>query len=231
MTVVKLPLDAVLVPQGAEYRAVRLARLPVPTVAVPVGMAAMTAFLEQFRRDWTGGDRLLLMGLAGSLSPTLSVGEAAIAHSCLTATGDRYTADPVLVRALRDRLKLPSVAAYTSDRLLARAEDKARLHRHTHADLVEMEGAALLREYPRGAVLRAVSDGCTDDLPDLAAAIAPNGKIQPLPVLTAFLGQPRAAGRLIGGSLLGLRSLYRLAIALDEGDRTREPPSRRSSPV
>lgn len=205
-----LPLDTIFVPQGAEYQAVRSAGGKVPVVAIPVGVEAVGEFL----RDWRSPvplSRVLVMGLAGSLSPHLKPGDGAICEAVVTLAGERYEASAGLLSALEKTLQLPRAVACTSDRLVTSPTDKARLHQQTGAHLVEMEAAAVWAAFPEVAMVRVVSDGCEDELPDMSAAINPKGKIEALPVLKAFLGQPRAAGRLISGSLQGLKILRDLA--------------------
>jgi hypothetical protein len=77
-----------------------------------------------------------------------------------------------------------------------------------------MEGAAVLEVLGQTgiavAMLRAVSDDCHHDLPDLSAAIAPDGSLRPLPLARSLLSRPIAASHLIRGSLAGLKQLERL---------------------
>ena len=72
-----LSLDLILVPQGAEYQAVKRAQLPIPIVAIPAGLTAVEASLKTWRSQpqYRQAKRVLVMGLGGeSHSPTASRG-------------------------------------------------------------------------------------------------------------------------------------------------------------
>ena len=64
------------------------------------------------------------------------------------------------------------------------------------------------------AMLRIVSDDCHHDLPDLNHAINPAGNLRLVSLTRAMLLKPRAAMRLVRGSLAGLQQLQAIATAL-----------------
>ena len=217
------PIQTILVPAGAEYRAIRrgLKQTPFPLLqvqAIPVGPGAATRFLQVHPPE-PGG--VLLMGLGGGLVPAYSVGdtvliEAAIANdfqgNLQTFDSDRY-----LNRWLQQRLQpLPLVKGFTSDRIITRAAEKQQLARDTGAEVVDMEAVAVLQVLaPQPvAILRVISDDCHHDLPDLSQAVAADGSLRSLPLALSFLSHPLAASRLIRGSLKGLKALEAIAQTL-----------------
>ncbi len=86
------PLQAILVPQGAEYQAVcrGLSRINCPkplVLPIPVGSKPFTQHLERlqeaghFPKD--SPPKILLMGLCGSLSPDYAIGDVVVYQGCL----------------------------------------------------------------------------------------------------------------------------------------------------
>ncbi|MEW6497180.1 MAG: hypothetical protein AB1589_32455 [Cyanobacteriota bacterium] len=82
----------ILVPQGAEYKAVcrGLSRVKSPkpiAVPIPVGPKALTQYLEQWQQAEEylkiSPSRVLVMGLCGSLSPHLGVGDIVVYQDCV----------------------------------------------------------------------------------------------------------------------------------------------------
>jgi hypothetical protein len=57
------------------------------------------------------------------------------------------------------------------------------------------------------AMIRVISDDCTQDLPDLREAIKPNGSLNTWQLTIKMLQSPVAAFGLIKGSLTGLKQL------------------------
>lgn len=221
------PITTVLVPQGAEYGAVcrGLRRLPPPArlpqvVPIPMGGAAVLAHLSQLT---LAPGACLLMGLGGSLSPGLRVGDVVIGQGCLAvAHGVVVDADQGQERPglrpcshlsawLQARLA-PSASVgtvVTCDRILSTGPAKAAIHQLTQADVVDMESSAVLAALaPQPvAILRVISDDYDQTLPDLTLALGADGQLHPWPLAQSFLKQPRAATHLIRGSLRGLKQL------------------------
>ena len=84
--------QTILVPQGAEYKAVCRGlsgvKLPKPwVVPIPIGSKPVTHYLERWQQteDFLTAkpSSILLMGLCGSLSPQLAVGDMALYHDCV----------------------------------------------------------------------------------------------------------------------------------------------------
>lgn len=154
---------------------------------------------------------ILLVGLCGSLSAEQRVGDIVLYRDCidLQAGSKTLQCDRALTESILAKLSAPVtlVSSVTSDRLIHRAAEKRQLCDRHGANVVDMEGAAVLQNVGADravAMLRIVSDDCEGDLPDLSPAIAPDGSLKPLPMLSCFLRQPVAAARLIQGSLQGL---------------------------
>jgi hypothetical protein len=218
-------IDTILVPQGAEFQAVGwgLSRgnfSPPRVLAVPIGCQPLAAYLETWLQSQDFLDQpatgILLLGLAGSLSPQYRSGDVTIYHSCSDASGNQYHPSQRLTALLQDVLgeKASLVKGFTSDRLIISATDKAILARHYQADVVDMESTAALAILKQTgiplAIARTISDDYQQDLPDLTAAISPTGSLKPLPLAIAMLQRPAAAVQLIQGSRRGLKALANL---------------------
>jgi nucleoside phosphorylase len=207
----------ILVPQGAEYRAVCRGVMGQEAIvrAIPVGIKPVERWLAAWRQElefWlTQPARILVMGLCGSLSPDLAVGDPVLYRECRDLTGQTWPCQPVFF----PRAAPVAVTALTSDRLIATAQAKQHLATTYNADVVDMEGAAILRVLaPLGiaiTMVRVVSDDAHHDLPDIGAAIDVHGNLQPWPLALGMMRRPIAASRLIRGSLQGLNTLQHIA--------------------
>lgn len=234
-------VHAILVPQGAEYKAVcqglSRVKLPAPRVyPIPVGCNALTGYLE----TWLQAGHLpvhqpgvLLMGLCGSLTPLHEVGDVVLYNDCVSncrvgtphhtpTPGKVGNAHPtndltaLLYHHLQERVSL--VTGLTSDRIIYSAKEKRQLGEMYNAQVVDMEGFAAIEVLSQAgvavAMLRVVSDGCDYNIPDLTSAITPDGLIKPLALGIKMLREPMAATRLIRGSLRGLQVLREVTTSL-----------------
>ncbi|XGB39187.1 MAG: hypothetical protein LVT47_14110 [Cyanobacteria bacterium LVE1205-1] len=91
-----MKIEAILVPHGAEYQSVlrgikqgcrRFGRkVDIPVIPVPMGQEAIGCFLinaKKHQASWTQTDgSVIMMGLCGALSPTLTIGDTVIYQSC-----------------------------------------------------------------------------------------------------------------------------------------------------
>lgn len=221
-----ISIDAILVPQGAEYQAIcrGLSRIAVPTppvVPIPISPEPLTRHLKKLQQAGHFSNhqqlRVLLMGLCGSLTPRYSIGDIVLYRACVyrpkAAPGALHPCDPTLTTLLQENLQQRAslVTALTSDRLVWLADEKRHLGESYGADVVDMEGFAALEVLSQAgvavAMLRVISDDCQHDLPDLTAALSPDGSLQRLPLAIGLLRQPMAATRLIRGALRGLQVL------------------------
>ena len=217
-----LPVDAILVPQGPEYRAVcrglnqhEVRPLVLP---MPIGFQALTHRLRQTRIQLPS--KVLLIGLCGSLLPQWQPGNVVLYQSCVYVSSKQRRHCDVLLTALLHK-RLPNadrVTGLTSDRFIWSSAEKQDVGQRYQADVVDMEGFAALDVLQAAgievAMVRVVSDGSHHDLPNLNRAIDAHGSLHPLPLALSFLKQPMAASRLIRGSLTGLTKLQQVTTEL-----------------
>lgn len=215
----------ILVPAGAEHRAVRrgLNGGGPRVVAIPAGPRAVKHFLDTWADRWllhSGG--VLLVGLGGSLCADYRVGEGVLIEQVWNgAEPERagvYGCDRTLTAQIATQLGLKTAVGVSCDRVITTTVQKRDLCDRYGATVVDMEAAALLQAHCKIAILRVISDDAHHDLPDLSAAIGADGMLKPLPVALSFLQQPVAALRLIRGALTGLKSLETLISLLFSRD-------------
>lgn len=226
-------IQAILVPQGAEYKAVCQGLSPVIgatplVIPIPVGPQPLIRHLEKLQQAGHflnhPQPRVLLMGLCGSLTPRYCVGDIVLYQSCIY----RSNAATPLLRSCASELtdilyahlqeNAIFVKAITSDRLIYSAAEKRHLGQLYGVDVVDMEGFAALEVLSRVGVevsmLRVVSDDCHHNLPELSLALKPDGSLQFLPLAIGLTRQPIAAARLIRGALRGLQVLQKVTTFL-----------------
>ncbi|MEH2253757.1 5'-methylthioadenosine/S-adenosylhomocysteine nucleosidase family protein [Nostoc sp.] len=215
-----LPINTILVPQGAEYKAVcrGLSNVTgsIPTiVAIPVGMNPLLKYLQQSQVNGqflAPKSRVLIMGICGSLSDRHKVGDIVLYQDCVYQ-GKQQECDRTFTAQLHSYLseKVSLVKALTSDRMIWSATEKCRLGEALAADVVDMEGFTALEFFNAAgvavAMLRVVSDDCQHNIPDLTPAINSDGSLNPFALAMGMLRQPLAATRLIRGSLTALKVL------------------------
>lgn len=221
-----LPINTILVPQGAEYKAVCrglsgiTACIP-KVVAIPVGMKPLLKYLQQ-GQFLTPKSRVLVMGICGSLSDRYTVGDIVLYQDCVYQR-KQQECDRTFTTQLHSRIseKASLVNSLTSDRVIWSASEKHRLGETLAADVVDMEGFTVLEFFNAAgvavAMLRVVSDDCQHNIPDLTPAINSDGSLNPLPLAIAMLRQPFAATRLIRGSLTALKVLEQVTNLLFSG--------------
>ncbi|MEI1373994.1 phosphorylase [Nostoc sp. UHCC 0926] len=225
-----LPINTILVPQGAEYKAVCRGLSGVtgsiPTViAIPLGMKPLLKYLQQSQGNGeflAPKSRVVIMGICGSLSDRYTVGDIVLYQDCVYS-GKRQECDRTFTAQLHSYIseKVPLVKSMTSDRMICSASEKRHLGETLAADVVDMEGFTALEFFNAAgvdvAMLRVVSDDCQHDIPDLTSAINSDGSLNPFPLAMAMLRQPLAATRLIRGSLKSLKVLEQLTNRLFSG--------------
>lgn len=215
-------LPVILVPRGAEYQAVcrglksvgKPATNVLPIPACPIPAARQVKVLveaSQLTRDRP----VLLVGLCGSLTPTLTVGHVVVYQECLSdrsgAAGMvRVATDP----EWRDRYRQPHmtlVRGCTSDRVICLAAEKHQLAQQYAAQVVDMEGYAVLHVLREAGIaatmIRVVSDDCQHNLPDLTGVYAVDGSLRTGVMALKMLQHPIASWHLIRGALQGLAVL------------------------
>jgi nucleoside phosphorylase len=205
-------MPIIVVPQGAEYKAVCRGLTSKQTVIpIPMGSQAVTRYLSACQDKWNPYAKVLVMGLCGSLRDRFQVGDIVLYSECVYQTQllqcDSFTAE--LYAHLQDKVSL--VKGLTSDRVVCSAKEKLHLSEISGADVVDMEGFAALEFFQQAgvevAMLRVVSDDSGHDIPDLTSAINSDGSLQALPLAMSMIRQPIAATRLIRGSLQALKVL------------------------
>lgn len=154
---------------------------------------------------------LVATGLAGGLSPSVSVGDAIVPDRVARENGEALPVDPEL-RATA-ALDLPERRSrrgllVSVDRVVRTAAEKEALARATQADAVDMESAALLEEARAAGipslVVRAASDTARDELPDMEG-LDPSAWGDRLRLVGRALTSPRTAAGLLRLSLGGAR--------------------------
>ncbi|WP_375470078.1 phosphorylase [uncultured Nostoc sp.] len=225
-----LPINTILVPQGAEYKAVCRGLSGVtgsiPTVvAIPLGMKPLLKYLQQSQVNGeflAPKSRVLIMGICGSLSDRYTVGDIVLYQDCVYS-GKRQECDRTFTAQLHSSIsgKVSLVKSLTSDRMICSASEKRHLGETLAADVVDMEGFTALEFFNAAgvdvAMLRVVSDDCQHDIPDLTSAINSDGSLNPFPLAMGMLRQPLAATRLIRGSLKSLKVLKQVTNRLFSG--------------
>jgi len=214
-------VDAILVPQGAEFQAVSSGcKQGPPVIAIPAG-PALAAFLTKLPP--TTWKRVVLMGLCGSLDPCYGIGDVVIYRSCMAPTGETIECDRAFRGELAQRLTpgTPQVLGLTTPQVIAQAAEKQRYRQQWGAEVVDMEGLVAQRILTgRGiavGMIRVVSDDSQQDLPDLSDAFDAQGQLQALSLAWALLRSPVAGARLVQGSLTALPVLGQVAARLAEG--------------
>ncbi len=227
-----LPINTILVPQGAEYKAVCRGLSGVtgsiPTVvAIPVGMKPLLKYLHTSQGNGqflAPKSRVLIMGICGSLSDRYTVGDIVLYQDCVYQE-KRLECDRTFTAQLHSLLseKASLVKSLTSDRVIWSAAEKRHLGETLRADVVDMEGFTALEFFNADgvavAMLRVVSDDCQHNIPDLTPAINSDGSLNPFPLAMGMLRQPLAATRLIRGSLTALKVLEQVTNRLFSGNK------------
>jgi purine-nucleoside phosphorylase len=232
-------IHAILVPQGAEYRAVcrGLKQTQLPVFPIPVGAVPLSQSLNILKQNklWQTLEQpqVLLMGLCGSLSPDAKVGDVVLYESCVSvssqqvqaarhpsehSSGQIWCCAQDLTQYLEQALHPVSVKAITSDRVIHSASEKQILGADFNAAVVDMEGAIVLESLKLAgisvAMLRVVSDDCHHNLPNLDSAFRVDGSLNAAALTLSFLKDPIAAFHLIRGATHALQTLQSITTSL-----------------
>ncbi|MBE9062202.1 hypothetical protein [cf. Phormidesmis sp. LEGE 11477] len=206
-------VHTILVPAGAEYKAVKRGLSNIQNaprlVAIPAGPQGLKTFLRDWPVPELNGKGLLLMGLGGSLANEHGIGEAiALQKIWHHASQEIFECDVETTQRLAHRLAIAIGTGVTCDHIITAAKEKQQLGDTYSADVVDMEAAVLLKNLSVAVgVVRVISDDCQGDLPDIGNAIAPDGSLKPVQLAIGFVKKPKAAIRLISGSLTALKAL------------------------
>jgi nucleoside phosphorylase len=128
--------------------------------------------------DRSHAPRLVVMGIAGALTADLEVGAIVVAEAVVTDDAPPCSTDPRGLRAAIDAGARPATVI-TVDRMVTAVADRAALRRHVSSvdvsrpAVVDMESYDAVAEAgARGVpatVLRVVSDGADEELPEFLA--------------------------------------------------------------
>jgi nucleoside phosphorylase len=199
--------DAIVVPRGAEARAIESGwRTPRPELlAVPAGAAAASR-LEFGRAVKT----VIVFGVCGAIDPHLRVGDA-VAYARIADGGANIELDAELAAACATVCDRAPVAAANVAAFVADPAAKAALRAATGAAVIDMECAALARALDaraiRCAMVRVVSDDARGALPDLSTTYDAGGGLRPGALAAAFARTPLRGARFVAHALQALRAL------------------------
>lgn len=214
-----LTVDTIVVPQGAEYKAVcqglkQANSRNIKVISIPIGTKDILQTLINRSFEFINPQRVLIMGLCGSLNSSQGIGDRILYRNCCNLAQDHLNLDQELTREIQQRLLLNLFTGLTSDRPICRAKEKLKLGHEYNAEAVDMEGYAYIKELQRQnmsiAMLRIVSDDARGDIPDLGLVVDENGSLNSRQMAIAMIKKPLASIRLIKGSLIGLEQLRRV---------------------
>jgi len=191
-----------------------LAGVEVVAALAGVGMASAAARAERLL-DAVAPERLVVVGIAGGLGPSVAVGDLVVPEQVESlATGERFRPTPFGERAPRGVLA-------SSDVLLESPADAARLAERGVV-AIDMETAAVAEVCERRgcpwSVFRAVSDRADDGSTDAAVLGLIDGEGRPVPSAVArfLLTRPQRIPQLVRlarGSRAATRAAAEAAVA------------------
>lgn len=220
-------IDLIIVPQGAEYKAVKqglkkLKNARPLIIQIPMGVNQIAETLTRKQFWQTQPKRVLMMGLCGSLSSQYSVGNAVLYRDCYDrVTKENLFTDRQLNQVISQKIEqtktnksLFFVSGITSDRIITTIPEKQKLAQNFTASVVDMESFAYLNLLQQKevavSIIRVISDDLKYNLPDLENTIGDRGNIKPLVMTKKMLKQPTASFRFIRSSLQGLQKLQEI---------------------
>lgn len=216
-------IDTIIVPQGAEYRAVKqgLNKLKIQQpsiVSIPIGTKQITETLEEQNFWQSPPSQVLMMGLCGSLSSLYAIGDVVLYQNCFNLNREKILIEPKLNRLICQKLNNVSlVSGLTSERIIATITEKQQLAQFV-AGVVDMESFAYLQFLQQEAIatsiLRVVSDDLKHDLPNLESTIDESGNIKAVAMTKAMLKQPIISLKFIRNSLQSLQQLQQVTTNL-----------------
>ena len=146
--------------------------------------------------------RLVSFGIAGALGGDLPVGTVIDATRVVDETGSvLWEGGPLGVTPARTGTILGA------GRIVDDPSERARLHRQTGADAVDMESGLLARSGRLAGCVRSISDTPTSKLAGLAEAVTLSGEPDVLGFLRGFIGAPVDTARALANARRALKRL------------------------
>jgi len=190
------------------------------------GMAAAARAARTALQSQTSASLLVICGFAGGLDPTLAPGSLILADTVLNAiTGDILTSNTAFLESAGSVPHMGGILVHkgclaTADRVLVRSSEKLEFHRKYGALAVDMETAGAAAVADDAGVpwisVRAITDGCNDDMPlDFNAMAGPDGAIDRRKIIGALLKRPGAIPGLIRLGARSSNAAHALAAYLD----------------
>jgi hypothetical protein len=219
--------DAIVVPRGAEARAVERG-WPTPRpplIAVPAGAAAASALtgVELAEVGLTNAGRVrtaLVLGVCGALDPGLRIGDAVV-YSRIVDGCEIIELDRELMAACAGLFACAPLGVAVVPRVVSRVTEKAAIRAATGAAVIDMEAASVARALHqigmRVAMVRVVSDDALGELPNLNSIYNTSGALRPIALAFALLRAPGRSVVFIVHALNALRALQATASRLAHG--------------
>ncbi len=217
-------IQVIMVPAGAEHKAVKRALSRVKEspqlVAIPAGPQAVRRFAVGWAAHHSIKGGVLLIGLGGSLSADYGVGKGVLIQRIWNGFEENektaVECDDGLTAQIAARMRVATGVGVSCDRIITTAKEKRELGDRYSANVVDMESFSLIQALPayKVAILRVISDDSHHDLPNIADAVGPDGSLKPILLTIGFLRQPIAALRFIKSSLKGLKALEALTLEI-----------------
>ena len=208
--------NIILVCDGDELKAVKkgFSYHPISKtiLILPIGIKAVNKLLKQIKND--NLQRVLLIGLGGSLSDKHQVGDVVIYQSCSYLQPEKIitkNCDRSLNNLLKSKLNASFVKGLTTNKLVDSPQEKQLLNQQSNCTVVDMESYAVMNYFDCVSVVRVISDNVDDFLPDLNSAITPDGKLDKLKMTIAFMKKPLKAVKLIQNALASLKKLEQVS--------------------
>ena len=216
-------IDTIIVPQGAEYRAVKqglnkLKRKQPLIVSIPMGTNRIVETLNTQKFWQLQPKRVLIMGLCGSLSSQYNVGDFVLYQNCSSLNRENVATEPKLNQLIMQKLdRVSLVSGLMSDRIITTITEKQQLTQFA-ASVVDMESFAYLQLLQQKAIavsiLRVVSDDLKNNIPNLDPTIDELGNIESVAMTKAMLKQPIVSLKFIRNSLQSLQKLQQITTDL-----------------
>lgn len=215
---------------GLRFVEGRLGRAHVVAVVTGEGRASAGAGARVLL-DALPLDLLLVLGLAGGLSPALELGSLVVARRVLDETGPAPEPDAKRSARIARRCGARPATFFTSRRLLGSAEDKRDAWRRLGEDdaaTVDLETSAVAAlAHARGipyAALRAISDSAEETLPvPLERFVDERGRIRRHALLREALLRPKLLPGLLALRRRAALCSERLGRAVADSLREDEP--------